>query len=288
MRVPCQAPGAPALITIDDLVVRFGDLVAVDGVSLEIPAGSLFGLLGPNGAGKTTAIACIAGLTRPTRGEVRIAGSTTSAKVSRGLGVAPQALALHPTLSVVDNLRVFGGIHGLRGSRLRERVDWALELAQLTDRRRTRVHTLSGGMKRRLNLAASLLHDPRIVICDEPTTGVDPQSRNHLFETIRALHAEGRTVLYTTHYMEEVEALCDRVAIMDRGAILVEDTLERLLEPEGGASELHVTLAEECEPDRLADRMREGGLRVERVTARRRSLEQVFLDLTGRELRDGS
>lgn len=251
------------MISIRELVVRFGDLCAVDGVSLDIAEGSLVGLLGPNGAGKTTTLSCVAGLLVPAAGRVLVGGvdvATDPRTVKRLLGVVPQSLALYPTLSVATNLRLFGGLFGVRGKLLKERVGWGLELARLETKRDALVRTLSGGMKRRLNLACALLHDPKIIICDEPTTGVDPQSRNHLFETIRRLHAEGRTVVYTTHYMEEVEALCERVAIMDHGKLLVEDSLDGLL--------------------------RAGG-QPRRVETEPRGLEKVFLDLTGRALRDG-
>ncbi len=209
------------------------------------------------------------------------------AAVRRLLGVVPQGLALYENLSVVENLRVFAGLYGLRGDALRGRVDWGLELSQLTSYREKRVHTLSGGMKRRLNIAASLLHDPKILVFDEPTTGVDPQSRNHIFDMIRSLHTEGRTVVYTTHYMEEVEALCDRVAIMDRGQLIVCDALSALL-ADTGSREFRLSLGGVASTEVLRAQLAAAGIDVEGLSSNGRSLETVFLSLTGRALRDAS
>ncbi len=254
MACRCPPRYSPFVIEIRRLEVVFGDVRAVDSLSLSIDAGELCGFLGPNGAGKTTSISALSGLLTPTSGTISVDGVDVLADpmaVKRLIGVVPQKLALYGDLSVRNNLRVFGGLFGLSGRALAERVEWGLALAQLEAKADVRVDTLSGGMKRRLNLSASLLHDPKIIICDEPTTGVDPQSRNHLFETIRTLHAEGRTVVYTTHYMEEVEALCSRVAVVDHGRIIADDKLTTLTDD--GA----------------------------------RSLEDVFLELTGHGLRDG-
>ena len=286
-----ETTGATAL-QIEGLEVRFGDVRAVAGLSLRVPSGCLFGLLGPNGAGKTTTIRCLAGLQVPTAaaclrvGEVDVLAQPSA--VAHQIGVVPQRLALYEDLSVRQNLRIFGGLFGLAGQRLRERVGWGLALAQLEGRAAARVGTLSGGMKRRLNLAASLLHDPQLILCDEPTTGVDPQSRNHLFDTIRALHAEGRTIVYTTHYMEEVEALCERVAIIDKGRVLVDDRLDNLLAGDAEPTSFEVELAAGSEPGAVESALRAAGLRVSRTRARQQSLEHVFLELTGRALRDGS
>lgn len=278
------------MISIRDLVVRFGDVRAVDGVTLDIPEGCLFGFLGPNGAGKSTTIACIAGLQTPTAGQVLVGGvdvATDPARARRLLGVVPQGLALYPTLSVRQNLRIFAGLFGVNGRALKDRVDWGLALAQLTGREDTTVDTLSGGMKRRLNLACALLHDPPIIICDEPTTGVDPQSRNHLFDTIRQLHEEGRTVVYTTHYMEEVEALCSRVAIIDHKRVLVDTSLSELLAAREAPTRFTVQLGDGMTPQALEASLRAQGLGVASVQAEHPGLEQVFLELTGRRLRDG-
>lgn len=260
------------------------------GLSLTVPTGSCFGLLGPNGAGKSSTIRCIATTQTPTSGTIRVGGhdvAAAPAEVRRLLGVVPQGLALYDSLSVAENLRVFGGLFGLRGAALRGRVDWGLELSQLGAHRDKRVHTLSGGMKRRLNIAASLLHAPKILVFDEPTTGVDPQSRNHIFDMIRALHKEGRTVVYTTHYMEEVEALCDRVAIVDHGRLVVCDTMEALL-ADAGSREFSVSLSEVTSVADLRARLAAAGVVVESLESKGRSLEAVFLALTGRALRDAS
>lgn len=275
------------MIDVHALTVSFGAVRAVDGLSLAVPEGALLGLLGPNGAGKSTTIACIAGLRRPDSGRVTVGGvdvATDPRAARRLLGVVPQALALYPSLSVRRNLCLFAGLAGLAGPRITERVEWGLALAQLTDRADARVGTLSGGMQRRLNLAAALLHDPPIIICDEPTTGVDPQSRNHIFETLRQLHADGRTIIYTTHYMEEVEALCEAVAIIDRGRLIAHDSLAALL-ADDDPRDVTVRFDRTVSPEALAAALTDlGEHRIERP---RRSLEGLFLELTGRALRDG-
>ncbi|MCB9524113.1 MAG: ABC transporter ATP-binding protein [Myxococcales bacterium] len=272
------------MVEIRDLQVRYGDFVAVDGLSLSVPKGALLGLLGPNGAGKTTTINAICGLLQPTAGQVRVDGLDVTADargVRARVGLVPQQLALYPTLTVRQNVDFFCGLMGLKGQRARDRRAWALALAQLDAKADAKVETLSGGMKRRLNLACGLLHDPPVIICDEPTTGVDPQSRNHLFETIRGLHAEGRTVIYTTHYMEEVEALCDRVAIVDRGRVVAHDRLDALLDG-GDTTRFHVTA--HASAAQVAEAL---AAFAPQVVQAPRTLEQVFLDLTGRGLRDG-
>lgn len=280
------------MIRFEQLVVRYGSLAAVDGLDLRVPAGSLFGLLGPNGAGKTTALSCVAGLRTPTAGAVFVDGVDVQARPAearRRVGLVPQRLALYPTLTVAQNLRFFGGVHGLADARLHDRVAWGLALAQLDDRAGARVETLSGGMARRLNLACALLHDPPLVLCDEPTTGVDPQSRNHLFDTLRALHAEGRTIVYTTHYMEEVQALCSEVAIVDHGRLVVHDRLDALLRATAAARfEVDVTDAGggPARSDDVRAALGAAGLQVGAVTQAERTLEEVFLELTGRALRD--
>lgn len=283
--------GASYSVEIQGLTVRYGDLCAVDALDLKVARGTLFGLLGPNGAGKTTTLSCVAGLRIPTAGQVRVQGIDVVADplgARAHIGFVPQHLALYPQLSVRKNINIFGGLHGLSGSALRDRCAWAMALAQLDGRAEAKVGSLSGGMQRRLNLACSLLHDPAVVICDEPTTGVDAQSRNHLFDTIRALHAEGRTVIYTTHYMQEVEALCERVAIIDRGRVVAQNTLAALLaappRAEGGGRTWRVT----ADADAAAIEAALAGLGGAKVTEEPRTLEQVFLELTGHALRDGA
>ncbi len=275
------------MIRIEGLTIRYGDLTAVEELSLHVPEGSFYGFLGPNGAGKTSTLSCVAGLRTPSGGSIRVAGHDVAAEAEaarRSLGLVPQSLALYAKLSVLQNLRFFGGLYGLSGKKLRGRVEWGLDLAQLTERAGDAVEALSGGMKRRLNLACGLLHDPPLILCDEPTTGVDPQSRNHIFETLRTLHGEGRTVVYTTHYMEEVEALCDRVAILDHGKLLANDRLDRLLAGKGsGPLRLHLPAGADIEA--LSAALRDAGIKA-RVEPEPRTLEDLFLDLTGRELRD--
>lgn len=271
-------------IEIEGLRVQYGSQVAVDGLTLSVPAGCLFGLLGPNGAGKSSTIACIATTRTPTAGRVTVGGHDVLRaphEVRRVLGVVPQGLALYESLSVAENLRIFGGLQGLSGGDLTRRVEWGLELSQLGGHRDKRAGVLSGGMKRRLNIAAALLHDPKILVFDEPTTGVDPQSRNHIFETIRRLHADGRTVVYTTHYMEEVEALCERVAIVDHGRLVACDTLSALM----GRAEPTALRVKAPDLAALQARLAAEGIEVE---PEGRSLEQVFLSLTGHALRDGA
>lgn len=279
------------MITVQGAVVRYGEVRALDGLSLEVPKGCLFGLLGPNGAGKSTTIACIAGLLKPSEGRVVVDGVPVFEDPDRArrlIGLVPQSLALFRDLSVAENLATFAGIFGVPRALHRPRIEWGLELARLGPKRHTRVEHLSGGMARRLNLACGLLHDPQIVICDEPTTGVDPQSRNHIFETLRTLHREGRTIIYTTHYMEEVEALCERVAIVDHGKVIAHDTLPRLLAGGDDHQRFEVELTAESGLKALTQALHDAQLEVRSVCKTPRSLEDVFLDLTGRALREGS
>jgi len=296
------------MIQAKDLRKAYGTLVAVDGVSFEVRQGETFGLLGPNGAGKTTIIHLLAGALRPDAGTIFINGASdpTHREVRRQIGFAPQALALYDNLSGQENVTFFGKMYGLNGARLKERTAWALELAGLTERRDDRVHAYSGGMKRRLNLACALVHDPAVVFLDEPTAGVDPQSRNHLFENVEGLARQGRTILYTTHYMEEAQRLCNRVAIMDHGKILALDTVDRLIAQYGGQSVVEAELENPpAEPAALPGQLDGTRLRFEtdrpletlvELAARgmkattfrvdRPDLEKVFLTLTGRRLRD--
>jgi linearmycin/streptolysin S transport system ATP-binding protein len=282
-----------AVLRLEAVHKRYGDVLAVDGLDLEVRAGEILGLLGPNGAGKTTTVALATGLLMPDAGRVDVAGLGSPARpeARRRLGVAPQALALYETLTGAENLAFFGSLHGLSGRDLDERVGGALAFVGLSERGGARVATYSGGMKRRLNLAAALVHDPLLVLLDEPTAGVDPQSRNLVFENVLELRHRGRAILYTTHYMEEAARLCDRVAIVDRGRLLAEGTVEDLVARHGGKVVLvaetvsgEVRLETDdplADLQRLAARERVSSFRVERFT-----LEQVFLQLTGRTLRD--
>ena len=271
---------------------RFGALTAVDGLSLEVQRGEIFGLLGPNGAGKTTLIHCAIGLLQPDGGEVQLAGGNPrEPQVRARMGIAPQILSLYELLTAEENLSFFGKLYGLEGRRLAERVTSSLAFVGLDSRRRDAVKNYSGGMKRRLNLAAALLHDPEILLLDEPTVGVDPQSRNSIFDNILALKREGRTIIYTTHYMEEAERLCDRVGIVDHGRLLALDTVQGLLASQGGLPRLVVqTDGREIEvlsADPLAELNRLAATApIDRFRLEQPTLEQVFLNLTGRTLRD--
>ncbi len=225
-----------AILTVRNLSKSYGDNQAVRDISFSIARGEFFGLLGPNGAGKSTTISMLAGLLPPTAGQITIGGLALShnlAAAKRRIGLAPQDLALYPTLTAWDNLVFWGQIYGLRGKALKQRVGEVLEIVQLTDRSHDRVEVYSGGMKRRVNLAVGLLHRPEILFLDEPTVGVDPQSRNAIFESVQALNQAGMTVIYTTHYMEEAERLCHRVAIVDRGQIIALDTPANLIRAQG-------------------------------------------------------
>jgi ABC-2 type transport system ATP-binding protein len=281
------------MLTLQNITKRYGQTVAVDRLTLAVKPGEVFGLLGPNGAGKTTTVSLAVGLLSPDTGEVRIGelGSPRDAAVRRRIGVAPQSVAVYDDLTGAENLAFFGRIYGLTGHALDAAVKRALAFVGLSGRGGHRASTYSGGMTRRLNLAAAVLHDPDLVLLDEPTVGVDPQSRNAIFDNIAALRATGRTLVYTTHYMEEAERLCDRVAIVDHGRMLACDTVANLLRQHGGTP---VLVAEVNGTERrieAADPLKElnllaaggtlGGFQVERPT-----LEQVFLHLTGRQLRD--
>ena len=305
----------PAL-SLRGLGKDFGSRTAVGTVDLEVVRGECLGLLGPNGAGKTTTISMACGVVTPTRGAVAIGGTdlaTDPRAAKRKLGLVPQDLALYDELSAIQNLRYFGALYGLAGGALAEHVDWALGVVGLRDRAIDHVKTYSGGMKRRLNIAAGLVHKPELLILDEPTVGVDPQSRNHIFETVRALRADGMTVVYTSHYMEEVEALCDRVAIMDGGAIAATGSVGELIAAHAGkaiefalvgdVAAAAIAAAEHGTVERDHDVLRvvaaaglapivaaiEGvGATIARIESREANLETAFLALTGKTLRDGS
>ena len=235
----------PAILEVDSLVKKYGDFEAVKGISFLVEEGEVFGLLGPNGAGKTTAISMLTGVLPPTSGTARIGGYdiiTQMDEVKKFNGLVPQDLALYPTLSARANLNFFGRIYGLRGKELRERVEDVLRIVALTDRADDAIEIFSGGMKRRVNIAAGLVHQPKLLFLDEPTVGVDPQSRNHIFESVMRLNRErGMSIVYTSHYMEEVELLCNRVAIIDEGEIIALDTIKNLIALLGGGV-IHVGL----------------------------------------------
>jgi ABC-2 type transport system ATP-binding protein len=310
------------MLEVRDVRKSYGDLVAVDGVSFRVGEGETVGLLGPNGAGKTTTVALICGLVAADAGLVLLDGRPIRGDadpVKQTIGLVPQDLALYEELSARENLRFFGALYDLAGPDLARAIASALELVGLADRAGDRVKTFSGGMKRRLNLAAALLHDPRLLILDEPTVGVDPQSRNAIFENLESLKGRGKSLLYTTHYMEEAERLCDRVVILDRGRVVADDTprgLSRLmpatnrvvveLDGPGEGPQLDalqrlpgVTAARRegsvlavdvadltADTPRVLGWLAEHGHRLGHVATERPGLEAVFLTLTGRSLRD--
>jgi ABC-2 type transport system ATP-binding protein len=220
------------MLHIQSVTKRYGALPALDDVSLEVGRGEFFGLLGPNGAGKSTLMSLVAGLRTPDAGKIVLDGvplSPADVRARMALGLVPQSIALYEDLSAEQNLRIFGELYGLRGRELRARIDEALEAVQLNDRRRDPVKHFSGGMQRRLNLVAALLHRPKLLLCDEPTVGVDPQSRNAIFDFLERLNRDGLTIIYSTHYMEEATRLCSRIGIIDHGKILAHGTLDELL-----------------------------------------------------------
>ena len=307
--------GAAVPLEITGLVKRFGSLTAVDGISLALTPGECLGLLGPNGAGKSTLIRSIVGRVIPNAGTVSIFGSAAQTSAARAaIGWVPQELAIYPRLTCAENLSAFGRYHGLSGAKLRQQSAWCLEWAALTDRAKTIAGTLSGGMKRRLNMAAGIIHQPKVVLMDEPTVGVDPQSRNRIFEMIEALRAQGASLIYTTHYMEEAERLCDRIAIVDHGRIIAQGTHTELVRsafgtrsqvvarvtgsPEAVAAwtarhngrvvdgSAEFTIQQPTEISGLLADAASSGIDLDDLALRRPNLESVFLHLTGRELRD--
>ena len=303
------------------LVKRFDERSVVDGVGFEIAAGETYGLLGPNGAGKTTTISMVCGLLRRDEGSVVIGGLDldTAPRAAKALiGYVPQDIALYPDLTGDENLRFFGRLYGLRGKDLAGRVDHIFDVVGLRDRAGDRVDSYSGGMKRRLNIAAGLLHEPRLLVLDEPTVGVDPQSRNAILEAVKVLGGQGLAVLYTTHYMEEAERLCDRVGILDEGRLVAEGTRDELVAMVGERDHIRLTgrgqlgaLADACRAvdgvaeatvgedgldlivfgaRRLLPQVMElaerAGTSVQSVDVDEPNLETVFLHLTGKALRD--
>ena len=310
------------LLECTDLRKRYGERTAVDGVSFHIARGETYGLLGPNGAGKTTTISMVCGLLERDGGEVIVAGrpmhiDATDAKAA--IGYVPQDLAIYPDLSARENLRFFGRLQKLRGKALDARVDAVLELAGLSDRADERTEAYSGGMKRRLNISIGLLHEPRLLVLDEPTVGVDPQSRNAILEAVAELGAGGMSILYTTHYMEEAERLCDRIGIVDEGRILAEGTRRELVAMVGqkdrvtlavtGPVQAVVTALAALERTSGVSALEDGGIEILAQDARtllptiiesaleagatinsvevvEPDLEAVFLHLTGKALRD--
>ena len=312
-----------AILEVRDLVKKYGDLTAVNGISFDIQEGEIFSLLGPNGAGKTTTISMLSTLYAPTSGEAAIGGHSINhapMAVRKLIGVVPQDLALYEELSARENLSFWGQMYGLSGKELSGRIDEVLHQIGLTDRARQRVKTYSGGMKRRVNIGIGLLHKPRLLFMDEPTVGIDPQSRRAILDSVKELNRQGMTVLYTTHYMEEAEELSDRVGIIDHGELIALGTQAELTRQVGEMETLILHVDESEDPERLASAIRalkgvrradvadhtvtvivpqaaealapavaranELGIKIRSVDMREPNLEAVFLHLTGRALRD--
>lgn len=301
-------------LRVEALVKRFGEVTAVDGITLELRAGECLGLLGPNGAGKSTLIRSIVGRVIPDAGTILVFGARADSTAARNaMGWVPQELALYPRLTCRENLESFGRYHGLSGSALEQAVAFCLGWATLSDRAGELVKNLSGGMKRRLNMAAGMIHRPKLVLMDEPTVGVDPQSRNHIFEMIEKLRDEGMSIIYTTHYMEEAERLCDQVAIVDHGKIIALGTNAELVRnafgsrsqvvarfvadgrvaawaaTRGGSAvdgSAEFTIEHPNEVAGLLDDATKAGFELQDLALRKPNLESVFLHLTGRALRD--
>ena len=312
-----------SILEVKELVKKYGDFTAVNGISFDIQEGEIFSLLGPNGAGKTTTISMLSTLYTPTSGEATIGGHSVTREpmaVRNLIGVVPQELALYDDLTARENLNFWGQMYNLSGRTLKTRVDEVLEQIGLADKARDRIKTYSGGMKRRVNIGVGLLHKPRLLFMDEPTVGIDPQSRRAILDTVLALNQQGMTVLYTTHYMEEAQELSDRVGIIDHGELIALGTQDELSRQVGQNEILLLQLEESDDPARLAEAVRllpeilkaevnkqtvtvivpdaakalapvvvranEIGIKIRSVEIREPNLEAVFLNLTGRALRD--
>jgi len=312
-----------AILEVKNLVKQYGDYTAVKGISFDIEQGEIFSLLGPNGAGKTTTISMLSTLYTPTSGEAAIGGHSITKEamaVKQMIGVVPQDLALYEDLTARENLIFWGQMYGLSGKSLQSRVDEVLEQIGLTDKARNRVKTYSGGMKRRVNIGVGLLHKPQLLFMDEPTVGIDPQSRRAILDTVKDLNTQGMTVLYTTHYMEEAQELSDRVGIIDHGELIALGTQKELTQQVGETETLILHIGENDDADGFATSLNgvkdileasagehevsviaheaedvlaavvtkanERGIRIRSIDIREPNLEAVFLHLTGRALRD--
>jgi ABC-2 type transport system ATP-binding protein len=307
------------MIAVSNLKKSFGTVDALKGISFNIPQGECYGLLGPNGAGKTTTISILSTLIEPNDGEVNIAGydlKKNPLDCKKSIGVVTQEIALYNELSAYDNLLFWGGMYKIPGQQLTDRIDDILDLLGLTDRKNDKVKTYSGGMKRRINFASALLHRPKVLFMDEPTVGIDPQSRNLIFEVVEKLHKEGMTIIYTTHYMEEAERLCDRIGIIDNGEIIAQGTMKEL-KTLGSMKEsveisfinltdkLYNTIEKKWKDLQRFEEMihfystniqvdlsqiiimcNEFGLDIRHIDIQKINLETIFLSLTGKKLRD--
>ena len=308
-------------VQVQDLHKSFGDIAAVRGVSFNVREGEIFSLLGPNGAGKSTTISMLSCLLQPNQGDATVQGHSIRKDpegVKAALGVVPQDIALYPDLSARENLEFWGKMYGLRGTALKARVDEVLDIIGLADRQKGRVSTFSGGMKRRVNIGAALLHKPQVIIMDEPTVGIDPQSRRHILDNVKEWNRQGMTVLYTTHYMEEAQEISDQIAIIDQGKVIAQGTHAELVKIVGEMDRIDLTLSGECDSileqwrkipgvhdlstddghltllvddsnlalPKLFESAGQVGVRITSVNIEEPNLEAVFLHLTGKALRD--
>lgn len=309
------------LLQISNLQKYYKDVNAVDSISFDVKKGEVFGLLGPNGAGKSTTISMISTLIKPTSGQITYNGESileNPKAIQQKLGVVPQEIALYPSLSGYENLKFWGHSYGLRGKELKNRIEEVAEIIGLKDRLKKKIEKYSGGMKRRINIGAALLHKPELLIMDEPTVGIDPQSRNHILETVLELNKQGMTIIYTSHYMEEVEFLCSRISIMDKGEIIASGTQEELIEIVKGQKKINLKfdritkeLTEKINSisyvqnidtqdeemvlatqngdnifKDLISKVSETDSNILSIDIKKPNLEAVFLHLTGRALRD--
>lgn len=309
------------MLKVENLFKSFANIRAVDGISFEINRGQVFGLLGPNGAGKSTTISVISTLIQPDSGDVLFEGKSIlsdSKTLRQKLGVVPQDIALYPTLTGYENLSFWGSVYGLRGEELKKRINEVSDIIGLNGRLKDRVDKYSGGMKRRLNIGAALLHKPELLIMDEPTVGIDPQSRNHILDTVLELNRQGMTIIYTSHYMEEVEYLCNEICIMDEGRIIASGNKQELIELVKERTQINIRLDKRDEtvleslkeiegvfdarlsedmivlfgnsssvlPAEVIAKIAENGWLIESIDVKKPNLEAVFLHLTGKALRD--
>lgn len=309
------------MLKVENLYKGFGNITAVDGISFEVRKGEVFGLLGPNGAGKSTTISIISTLIKPKSGEILFEGKSILSNpksIRQKLGVVPQDIALYPTLSGYENLRFWGNLYGLGGLKLKQRIDEVADIIGLNGRLKDKVEKYSGGMKRRLNIGAALLHKPELLIMDEPTVGIDPQSRSHILDTVLKLNEQGLTIIYTTHYMEEAENLCSRICVMDEGKVIASGTQQELVELVKEKTQINIKLDSVNDSiinsfknipgviDAIADEdavnlYGENGdillaeiianvsfhkRKIQSIDVKKPNLEAVFLHLTGKALRD--
>lgn len=306
------------MLEIRNISKSFRHTQAVKNLSVDIPAGTFYGLLGPNGAGKTTTIQMISGILSPDSGNISVQGQdvyTYTHAVKMKMGIVPQEIALYDDLSARDNLLFWGGLYHVAGAAARMRADALLEWVGLTDRSKEEVGTYSGGMKRRINIACALMHDPQLILMDEPTVGIDPQSRNKIYELLQQLHAQGKTILYTTHYMEEAERMCDVIGIIDHGSVIAEGSMSQLIQEFGSSEKIIVHYygdlpvdaqwngkPHEIHPEEqsiyfssphagkelpeIAALCAKNNIALTGMDIQKSNLETIFLDLTGRQLRD--